>query len=369
MEEGTHLYYPRAAIRTISNNIIRFEDLEGWFHTVADHTSQFLALINACYGGDLFDLSQGGGSPYNTAGHAADAITAGGPYQLADSEYFGQTGKAEGSIFFDGVFDGIAGGHAEQLQDQSNEAGYSSFVTRPIIRLPDLEKYLVDKVEALNERRGTDYARPWQGHVSSPKSDQIFSGGFFFISRHPLQASEAQSSPPSGPASSLPGRPDVKIFNRSEEYPIQGLDVTEFAGEVDWRRVAASLMLSGNPVAFVYARATMGVNKIDAQFHNNWENINRSGLWRGAYHVYDFCAPAEGQMENVRNTVPVDPDALPFVIDLGQFKLKLDEGKHEKPRGVESNCADKDEKTLLESRRRIRCVPSDARELDTASDR
>ena len=72
-------------------------------------------------------------------------------------------------------------------------------------------------------------------------------------------------------------------------YPVHGIDVARFQGEIDWRRVA----LSG--VAFAFIKATEGGDLKDPQFDRNWTLAARHGIPRGAYHFYYFCTPPEVQ--------------------------------------------------------------------------
>ncbi|HEY0622966.1 GH25 family lysozyme [Sphingomonas sp.] len=94
------------------------------------------------------------------------------------------------------------------------------------------------------------------------------------------------------------------------DYAVQGIDVSEASGEVDWATVKAK------DVDFAYARATEGAAARDARFAQNWAGIEDAGLRRGAIHVFSLCNPAEAQAGAFVATVPRDPGALPATIDL-----------------------------------------------------
>jgi lysozyme len=64
----------------------------------------------------------------------------------------------------------------------------------------------------------------------------------------------------------------------------KGIDVSHFNGTIDWPTVATQ------NVDFAYAKATQGTEFEDIKFSENWKNIKRAGIARGAYHFY---APAD----------------------------------------------------------------------------
>lgn len=94
------------------------------------------------------------------------------------------------------------------------------------------------------------------------------------------------------------------------DYAVQGIDVSEASGAIDWTTVKAE------DVDFAYARATVGTAMRDASFTSNWADIETAGLRRGAIHVFSLCAPADAQAGAFVATVPRDPEALPAAIDL-----------------------------------------------------
>ena len=52
------------------------------------------------------------------------------------------------------------------------------------------------------------------------------------------------------------------------------------------------------------------------RFETNWAAAGSAGIPRGAYHFYYFCRPAIEQAQWFIDNVPVDPEALPPVLDI-----------------------------------------------------
>lgn len=93
-------------------------------------------------------------------------------------------------------------------------------------------------------------------------------------------------------------------------YPVHGVDVSKYQGDVDWRRVRAS------GVAFAYIKATEGGDHADDRFAQNWAATAAAGMPRGAYHYYYFCRTPAEQAAWFMTHVPRDRSALPPVLDL-----------------------------------------------------
>ncbi|HZU06656.1 MAG TPA: GH25 family lysozyme, partial [Chloroflexota bacterium] len=66
---------------------------------------------------------------------------------------------------------------------------------------------------------------------------------------------------------------------------IDGIDVSNNNGTIDWGKVAAG----GKEFAVI--KATEGLNFTDQDFDYNWREARAHGLVRGAYH---FARPSEG---------------------------------------------------------------------------
>src|SRR5690606_5867024 len=81
-------------------------------------------------------------------------------------------------------------------------------------------------------------------------------------------------------------------------YPVHGIDISKWQGDIDWHAVRAS------GVAFAFIKATEGADHADERFAENWAAARRAGVPRGAYHYYYFCRTAQEQARWFAATVP-----------------------------------------------------------------
>lgn len=124
---------------------------------------------------------------------------------------------------------------------------------------------------------------------------------------------------------------------RAHEMPVQGIDVSQWQGDVDWRQVRAA----GTQFAFI--KATEGGDHLDPKFRQNWYGAKAAGVPRGAYHMLYWCRPAEEQAMWFIQNVPFDPDALPPVLD-----LEWNHYSRTCPKGAPPELALKKIKTMLD---------------------
>jgi len=94
------------------------------------------------------------------------------------------------------------------------------------------------------------------------------------------------------------------------KYDVHGIDVSKYQGVINWERVAAA------DVRFAFIKATEGGDVEDPMFLTNWYGAQNAGIPRGAYHFYYFCRTAQEQAEWFIRHVPVEPGALPPVLDI-----------------------------------------------------
>jgi len=99
-------------------------------------------------------------------------------------------------------------------------------------------------------------------------------------------------------------------YPQPRDYPVHGIDVSKFQGDIDWNAVANS------GVKFAYIKATEGGDHLDARFQANWEGAKAAGIQRGAYHFVYWCRSPMEEMAWFEQVAPVDPDALPPVLDV-----------------------------------------------------
>lgn len=92
--------------------------------------------------------------------------------------------------------------------------------------------------------------------------------------------------------------------------PVQGIDVSYWQGDIDWKKVGDA------GIRFAYIKATEGGDRFDPKFLDNWQAAKQAGIARGAYHFMYWCRPAKEQASWFMAHVPVDRDALPPVLDV-----------------------------------------------------
>ena len=93
-------------------------------------------------------------------------------------------------------------------------------------------------------------------------------------------------------------------------YPVSGIDVSKYQGNVDWNSVA------GAGVKFAWIKASEGGDRVDPMFQANWAASRAAGVPRGAYHFMYWCRDPLEQIRWFEQNVPVEADALPPVLDL-----------------------------------------------------
>lgn len=95
-----------------------------------------------------------------------------------------------------------------------------------------------------------------------------------------------------------------------QAYPIHGIDVSRWQGDIDWRQVRSA------GVSFAFLKATEGGDLADPMFNTYWNGARDAGVLRSAYHFFYFCRSAEEQARWFIENVPKDREALPHVLDL-----------------------------------------------------
>ena len=95
----------------------------------------------------------------------------------------------------------------------------------------------------------------------------------------------------------------------SEKYPVRGVDVSSYQGEINWD------MLSEQDISFAFIKATEGSNYVDEYFKNNYKEALKSNLRIGAYHFFSFDSQGSTQADNFIATVDKTENMLPPVVD------------------------------------------------------
>ncbi len=97
---------------------------------------------------------------------------------------------------------------------------------------------------------------------------------------------------------------------RRDDYDVQGIDVSHYQSLVNWDTVAAQ------DIAFAFVKATEGLTIRDSMFCQNWSEMQRVGIKRGAYHFYHPSLSAEMQARNFMQSVELGLGDLPPVLDV-----------------------------------------------------
>lgn len=95
-----------------------------------------------------------------------------------------------------------------------------------------------------------------------------------------------------------------------EEYPIHGITVSSWQGNIDWNELARQ------NIRFAFIKATEGNDLVDPKFGENWERARRTNLMVGAYHFFSYDTPGKAQALNFIKTVPIENDSMPPVVDI-----------------------------------------------------
>ena len=104
---------------------------------------------------------------------------------------------------------------------------------------------------------------------------------------------------------------------KTERYPVRGIDVSHYQGDIDWE------ILADQGMQFAFIKATEGSSFVDARFAENWKKAELSGLYCGAYHFFSFDSPGETQAEHFIGTVGTLTGKLPPVIDVELYGDKF----------------------------------------------
>ena len=94
-----------------------------------------------------------------------------------------------------------------------------------------------------------------------------------------------------------------------EAYPIWGVDVSHYQGQIDWDALRAQ------GVRFAYIKATEGSSHVDERFAQNARGASAAGVPAGAYHFFSFESPGSAQAENLLAALRESPTQLPCAVD------------------------------------------------------
>ncbi len=101
-----------------------------------------------------------------------------------------------------------------------------------------------------------------------------------------------------------------KVTERMPYFEVHGIDVSHYQARVNWDTIASQ------KIDFAFVKATEGENHADSLFADNWSDIKRVGLKRGAYHFFRPRSSVLKQAQNFIKNVKMEEGDLPPVLDV-----------------------------------------------------
>ena len=103
----------------------------------------------------------------------------------------------------------------------------------------------------------------------------------------------------------------ILLNNPSEnKFPVRGIDVSEYQGEIDWKTLA------NQHIDFAFIKATEGSGYTDSCFEYNFSEVQKTSLEFSAYHFFSYDSTGKTQADNFINTVGNTYGTLPPLLML-----------------------------------------------------
>lgn len=112
---------------------------------------------------------------------------------------------------------------------------------------------------------------------------------------------------------------NYQLLSKYEFNPV-GIDVSEYQGTILWDSV--STIEHHFPVRFIFVRATVGMDRADKKFKENWRALANKGYVRGAYHYYRPNENSTAQAALFIQHVALKKGDFPPVLDIEQMPTK-----------------------------------------------
>jgi|688.fasta_scaffold383763_2 lysozyme len=96
-----------------------------------------------------------------------------------------------------------------------------------------------------------------------------------------------------------------------EVASLQGVDVSHHQKKIEWDSVALH-----EPVDFAFVKATEGHDFVDSLFCQNWSELKRIGIRRGAYHFFRAYGCGDEQATHFLSLVEMEAGDLAPVLDI-----------------------------------------------------
>lgn len=99
----------------------------------------------------------------------------------------------------------------------------------------------------------------------------------------------------------------------SEKYPVLGVDVSHYQGDINWSD------FEKQNISFAFIKATEGSGHIDESAAYNLETAAETDIKISAYHFFSFDSPGETQADNYISVVAPDDLDMPPVVDIEYY--------------------------------------------------
>ena len=100
-----------------------------------------------------------------------------------------------------------------------------------------------------------------------------------------------------------------------DSFEIRGIDIRHYQQHIDWERLR-NATVDGQPLRFIFVKATEGVSLIDENFNENFYQARQNYIIRGAYHFFTPDADPSQQAHFFLRQVHLEPGDLPPVLDV-----------------------------------------------------
>lgn len=115
---------------------------------------------------------------------------------------------------------------------------------------------------------------------------------------------------------------DVRNYTLLSKYKLNpvGIDISEYQGIILWDSVR--VVENDFPVRFIFVRATVGMDRLDKKFAENWKASKNRNYIRGAYHYYRPNENSTQQANLYIENVVLQKGDFPPVLDIEQLPKK-----------------------------------------------
>jgi lysozyme len=102
------------------------------------------------------------------------------------------------------------------------------------------------------------------------------------------------------------------------DYKIHGIDVSVYQRNIDWKEVK-NMKIGNDSLNFVFIKATEGTTYKDKAFAYNWEQAEKVGMLKGAYHYFKPDKDGKKQAEHFIKIAKLKKGDLPPVLDIEEL--------------------------------------------------